>query len=264
MRGRFRGGPIPPRLSSQAETCGPCRKLQTGVLGRGKRRPVGGEGQRPAALLGARTSGRSDGCHVRGGLCGRRFLRPGHQQQPDIRFSPLLLQLRRDRFHRGKWTVGRCGTTASPLHRRGPGGFHPHPFARRQGDADRRGRAAIPEPSTTFRPRASPTSTSWWRPTRTQTTSGAWWTCSRLFRCPRWSRTEYRPPPTSYEHFLDAIANANAAYTEAKRGDRLTLGSLTFDVLSPEERRSGRLGQRVPRPPAGVRQGGVPLHGGRG
>jgi competence protein ComEC len=39
----------------------------------------------------------------------------------------------------------------------------------------------------------------------------------------------------TYEHFLDAIANAKAAYTEAKRGDKLTLGSLTFDVVGPED-----------------------------
>ena len=38
----------------------------------------------------------------------------------------------------------------------------------------------------------------------------------------------------TYEHFLDGIANAKAVYKEAKRGDTLVLGSLTFDVLSPE------------------------------
>ena len=38
----------------------------------------------------------------------------------------------------------------------------------------------------------------------------------------------------TYERFLEGIANSSATYTEAKRGDKLTLGSLTFDVLSPE------------------------------
>ena len=37
-----------------------------------------------------------------------------------------------------------------------------------------------------------------------------------------------------YEHFLDAIAAAKATYKEVKRGDTLTLGGLTFAVLSPE------------------------------
>ena len=37
----------------------------------------------------------------------------------------------------------------------------------------------------------------------------------------------------TYERFLDAIAGAKAVYTEAKRGDKLAVGSLSFDVLSP-------------------------------
>ena len=43
----------------------------------------------------------------------------------------------------------------------------------------------------------------------------------------------------TYEHFLDAIDSAKAVYREAKRGDKLQLGSLTFDVLSPENPGSG-------------------------
>jgi hypothetical protein len=38
----------------------------------------------------------------------------------------------------------------------------------------------------------------------------------------------------TYEHFLDAIAGAKAAYKEVKRGDTLTLGGLSLAVLSPE------------------------------
>jgi beta-lactamase superfamily II metal-dependent hydrolase len=36
-----------------------------------------------------------------------------------------------------------------------------------------------------------------------------------------------------YEHFLDAIAAAQAEYVEVKRGDVISLGSLNFLVLSP-------------------------------
>ena len=36
-----------------------------------------------------------------------------------------------------------------------------------------------------------------------------------------------------YERLLDAIAAAKAEYQEVKRGDRIQLGSLTFDVLHP-------------------------------
>jgi beta-lactamase superfamily II metal-dependent hydrolase len=36
-----------------------------------------------------------------------------------------------------------------------------------------------------------------------------------------------------YERFLDAIASSKAQYVEVKRGDKLALGSLTFNVLSP-------------------------------
>jgi competence protein ComEC len=36
-----------------------------------------------------------------------------------------------------------------------------------------------------------------------------------------------------YERLLDAIATAKAEYQEVKRGDRIQLGSLTFDVLHP-------------------------------
>lgn len=38
---------------------------------------------------------------------------------------------------------------------------------------------------------------------------------------------------TSYEKFLDAIAEARAEYLEVKQGDSLSVGSLTFEVLSP-------------------------------
>lgn len=37
----------------------------------------------------------------------------------------------------------------------------------------------------------------------------------------------------TYEHFLDAIANAKAQYIEVRRGDPLALGGLTLSVLSP-------------------------------
>jgi competence protein ComEC len=37
----------------------------------------------------------------------------------------------------------------------------------------------------------------------------------------------------TYEHFLDAIANAHAVYVEAKRGDTITFGTLTFQVFNP-------------------------------
>lgn len=37
----------------------------------------------------------------------------------------------------------------------------------------------------------------------------------------------------AYEHFLDAILSSGAEYSEAKRGDTLTLGGLTFSVLNP-------------------------------
>ena len=37
----------------------------------------------------------------------------------------------------------------------------------------------------------------------------------------------------TYERFLDAIAGAKAVYAEAKRGDKVAVGSLSFDVLSP-------------------------------
>jgi len=37
-----------------------------------------------------------------------------------------------------------------------------------------------------------------------------------------------------YERLLDAIAGAKAQYTEVKRGDKLALGGIAFDVLSPE------------------------------
>jgi competence protein ComEC len=47
--------------------------------------------------------------------------------------------------------------------------------------------------------------------------------------------TNGQPTTTkTYENFLDGIAKAKAVYREMKRGDTLTLGSLTFDVLSPE------------------------------
>jgi competence protein ComEC len=46
--------------------------------------------------------------------------------------------------------------------------------------------------------------------------------------------TNGQPHTTStYEHFLDAITSAKAEYVEAKRGDTITLGSLSFAVLSP-------------------------------
>jgi competence protein ComEC len=43
-------------------------------------------------------------------------------------------------------------------------------------------------------------------------------------------------PTTSktYEHFVEAIVAAGAHYTEARRGDSLSLGSLTFQVLHPD------------------------------
>ncbi|NLG48827.1 MAG: MBL fold metallo-hydrolase [Chloroflexi bacterium] len=37
----------------------------------------------------------------------------------------------------------------------------------------------------------------------------------------------------TYERLLDGIAAAGAVYTEVKRGDRVQLGGLTFDVLHP-------------------------------
>ena len=47
--------------------------------------------------------------------------------------------------------------------------------------------------------------------------------------------TNGQPTTTkTYEDFLDGIAKAKAVYKEVKRGDKLALGSLTFDVLSPE------------------------------
>ena len=47
--------------------------------------------------------------------------------------------------------------------------------------------------------------------------------------------TNGQPTTTlTYEHFLDAIKAAKALYKEAKRGDTLTLGSLTFSVLHPD------------------------------
>jgi len=46
--------------------------------------------------------------------------------------------------------------------------------------------------------------------------------------------TNGQPHTTSiYEQFLDAIASAKAKYTEAKRGDRLQLGSIELEVLHP-------------------------------
>lgn len=42
-----------------------------------------------------------------------------------------------------------------------------------------------------------------------------------------------------YEKFLDGIANAKAEYIEAKRGDTLQAGSLSFQVLSPVSAASG-------------------------
>ncbi len=40
---------------------------------------------------------------------------------------------------------------------------------------------------------------------------------------------------STYERFLDAIADARAIYTEAKQGDVLQLGSLSFHVLHPQD-----------------------------
>jgi beta-lactamase superfamily II metal-dependent hydrolase len=37
-----------------------------------------------------------------------------------------------------------------------------------------------------------------------------------------------------FEHFLDAIANAQAEYEEVARGDTINFGSLSLDVLSPK------------------------------
>lgn len=37
----------------------------------------------------------------------------------------------------------------------------------------------------------------------------------------------------AYEHFLDAISSSGAEYSEAKRGDIISLGDLTFSVLNP-------------------------------
>jgi len=42
-----------------------------------------------------------------------------------------------------------------------------------------------------------------------------------------------RTLPT-YEHFLDGIKKAKAVYKEAKKGDTLKLGSLSFAVLSAD------------------------------
>jgi competence protein ComEC len=39
---------------------------------------------------------------------------------------------------------------------------------------------------------------------------------------------------TSFERFIDAIAEARAEYVEAKRGDILSLGDLTIDILNPD------------------------------
>jgi competence protein ComEC len=36
-----------------------------------------------------------------------------------------------------------------------------------------------------------------------------------------------------YEQFLDAIANANAEYSEVKQGDTISIGDLNFSVLNP-------------------------------
>jgi competence protein ComEC len=38
---------------------------------------------------------------------------------------------------------------------------------------------------------------------------------------------------SAYEHFLDAILNSGAEYSEAHRGDTISLGELTFSVLNP-------------------------------
>jgi competence protein ComEC len=37
----------------------------------------------------------------------------------------------------------------------------------------------------------------------------------------------------AYENFLDAILSSSAEYSEAKRGDTISLGNLTFSVLNP-------------------------------
>ena len=37
----------------------------------------------------------------------------------------------------------------------------------------------------------------------------------------------------TYEHFLDAIIDSGAEYVEVKRGDTISLGRLTFEVLNP-------------------------------
>ena len=46
---------------------------------------------------------------------------------------------------------------------------------------------------------------------------------------------------TTYRHFLDAIANANAEYEEVSRGDSINLGNLTFSVLNPDIIQPGNL-----------------------
>lgn len=38
----------------------------------------------------------------------------------------------------------------------------------------------------------------------------------------------------TYEHFLDAIAEAGSEYVEVKRGDTIPFGNLTFQVLNPQ------------------------------
>lgn len=54
--------------------------------------------------------------------------------------------------------------------------------------------------------------------------------------------TNGQPHTTSvYEHFLDGITKAKAEYVEAKRGDTLRAGGLTFQVLSPVSAASGDL-----------------------
>lgn len=46
--------------------------------------------------------------------------------------------------------------------------------------------------------------------------------------------TNGQPHTTStYERFLDAIASGKIKYREVKRGDTISLGSLTFQVLHP-------------------------------
>ncbi len=37
----------------------------------------------------------------------------------------------------------------------------------------------------------------------------------------------------TYEDFLDGIVSAKAGYSEVKRGDKISIGTLTFDVLNP-------------------------------